>query len=173
MTDFCFWRAYHWHVVTKVVVAGYLCDDPEYASSGEALIPSWSKPATLKPNTVGQVFEFAGPKWTFCGDEVQSTSISFDFIDHSPKLSSSLKEYISIDQATSIIKVVVPAVAFQLYNQQTLQVAIKAKMLSSPYAEYYAASFDLYFDSLEIALCSAAAFSSPTKAPTGLSVQVF
>ena len=84
--------------MTKVVVVGYLCDDPEYALSGEALIATWAKPDTFKPDTVGQVFEFAGPKWTFCGEEVLPAFLSFDFFDFSPKLASSLNEYMSYDQ---------------------------------------------------------------------------
>lgn len=46
-------------------------------------------------------------------------------------------------------------------------------MLNEPYSEYYDKSFSMYFDSLEIALCSTAVFTSPKTAPKGLTAQVF
>ena len=46
-------------------------------------------------------------------------------------------------------------------------------MLIEPYSEYYDKSFSMYFDSLEIALCSTAVFTSPMTAPKGLTAQVF
>lgn len=112
MTDFCFWRDFDNLFMTKVVAVGYLCDDAEYNANGGALVPNWSKPNTLKPNITGQVIEFSGPLWTFCGESIAPSSLFFEFIDHNPLIASSLNDFISIDTASNTIKVVARAEAF-------------------------------------------------------------
>lgn len=85
-------------------------------------------------------------------------------------MKETLNEFISIDKASNIIKVTIVAEAFKLYNQQTLWVGIKAKMLNAPYRERFDKSFSIFFKSLEIALCSTATFTSPKGIPVGLQV---
>lgn len=114
MTDFCLVRDLLWHVITKVIVVGFFCDDEE---NGAGLEEHWDiVPETLRPDSPGQVFEFEGPAWTWCGNEVPARDISFEFYDVTPGLLEGNLDWITIDKDSNIIKIVTPTEGFKIYN---------------------------------------------------------
>ena len=90
-----------------------------------------------------------------------------------PGLTASPLDWITIEKASNVIKITIPANAFQLYHQQTLWVGIKATMKNAPKKYRYDKSFSIYFESMEIAYCSISTFIAPLKAPSGLSTRVY